>query len=272
MSSCTASESELPPQHCTFYCQALQALQAAQVPFLVGGAYAFASYVGITRDTRDFDIFVLPHDCTRALEVLQAAGYHTELTFPHWLGKAMSGNECIDVIFSSGNGVARVDEAWFTYATVSEVLGMSVRLCPPEEMLWSKAYVMERERYDGADIIHLLRACGERLDWLRLLRRFGPHWRVLLSHLILFGFVYPAEQAQIPHWVMEELLERLQGSIYHPPAPDGLCYGPLLSRAQYLTDIDCWGYGDARLASPPYMTAEDVTHWTAAIDKEKGTG
>ena len=62
---------------------------------------------------------------------------------------------------------------------------------------------MERERYDGADVAHLLRAHGDRLDWPRLLRRFGPHWRVLLSHLVLFGFIYPGERALVPAWVMD---------------------------------------------------------------------
>src|SRR5262249_15311217 len=160
-------------------------------------------------------------------------GFHTELTFPHWLGKALCDGECIDVIFSSGNGVAQVDEAWFTHAVPDEVFGLPVRLCPPEEMLWSKGYIMERERYDGADIVHLLRACGERLDWPRLLKRFGPHWRVLFNYLVLFGFVYPSEPVCIPIWVMQELMQRLQDELHGLPTPDRVCQGTLLSRAQY---------------------------------------
>src|SRR5215471_1997461 len=234
MSSAGPRESALATHTCALYRQALLALQAAQVPFLVGGAYALAHYTGIHRDTKDFDIFVQPHMCARTLEVLGAAGYHTELTFPHWLGKALcSDGGCIDVIFSSGNGIAQVDETWFTHAVAAEILGIPVQLCPPEEMLWSKSYVMERERYDGADIMHLLRACGERLDWPRVLSRFGVHWRVLLSYLILFGFVYPAETSRIPAWVMQELLHRLQGEKHHPPQLHQLCQGTLLSRAQY---------------------------------------
>jgi hypothetical protein len=240
------------------------------VPFLVGGAYAFACYTGITRHTKDVDIFVHPHDYERTLEVLHAAGYHAESTFPHWLGKALCNGDCIDVIFSSGNGVAQVDETWFTHAMACEVFEIPVRLCPPEEMLWSKGYIMERERYDGADIVHLLHACGERLDWPRLLERFGPHWRVLLSHLVLYGFVYPAEQSRLPAWVMQELLHRLQGELLAPPSPDQLCQGPLLSRAQYRVDIVDRGYRDARLVPTGRMTAADIAHWTAAIAGEEG--
>jgi len=272
MSSAGPRESALATHTCALYRQALLALQAAQVPFLVGGAYALAHYTGIHRDTKDFDIFVQPHMCARTLEVLGAAGYHTELTFPHWLGKALcSDGGCIDVIFSSGNGIAQVDETWFTFAVTAEILGIPVQLCPPEEMLWSKSYVMERERYDGADVAHLLRAYGERFDWRRLLHRFGSHWRVLLSHLILFGFVYPAEQSRIPALVMQELLQRLQCEQHKPPPFDQICQGTLLSRAQYCIDINGWGYCDARLEPIGRMTAADIAHWTAAIAGEENT-
>jgi len=53
---------------------------------------------------------------------------------------------------------------------------------------------MERERFDGGDIAHLIRGSGRDLDWQRLLNRFGPHWRVLFSHLVMFGFCYPSER------------------------------------------------------------------------------
>jgi hypothetical protein len=265
MPLCVQSGNGLDASTRTFYRQALSALNAAQVPFLVGGAYAFACYVDIIRHTKDLDVFVLPSHQESTLEVLRTAGFHTELTFPHWLGKAFSGADCIDVIFSSGNGVAVVDEAWFTHAVEAEVLGVPVRLCPPEEMLWSKAYIMERERYDGADIAHLLHACSTRLDWPRLLGRFGPHWRVLLSYLMLFGFIYPAEHRRIPDWVMQELLDRLHHELHGPPPATRLCQGTLLSRAQFLIDINSWGYQDARLMPKGNMTLADVAHWTAAI-------
>jgi hypothetical protein len=115
-----------------------------------------------------------------------------------------------------------------------------------EETIWSKAFVMERERYDGADIAHLLRACGERLDWTRLLARFDSHWRVLLSHLVLFGFVYPYERGCIPAFVMDTLLDRLQAEAQPPQTVRRLCQGPLLSKVQYAIDLDRWGYEDAR--------------------------
>jgi hypothetical protein len=243
----------------------METLRDADVPFLVGGAYAFTPFTGIPRSTKDFDVFVGKADILRALDVLDDAGFRTELTFPHWLGKAYQGKEFVDLIFSSGNGVAPVDMGWFDHAPHGTVLGVDVRLAPAEEMLWSKAFVMERERFDGGDVIHLLRARAEKLDWPRVLERFGPYWRVLLAHLTLFGFVYPGERTRIPAWVMRELAERLATELEHDDPVGRLCQGTIVSRQQYLPDVLEWGYTDGRLTPRGNMTAEQIAEWTAAI-------
>jgi hypothetical protein len=258
--------SSVPPRG--FYRSVLLLLREAGVPYLVGGAYALERYTEITRDTKDLDLFVRPDDCQRALDVLAAAGYRTELTSPHWLGKVMMGEEMVDLIFSSGNGIARVDDLWFEHGVEAELLGVTVQLCPPEEMIWSKAFVMERERFDGADVAHLLRACGAALDWPRLLWRFGPHWRVLFAHLILFGFIYPGEGKQVPAALVRDLARRIEVEATSSAPDERLCRGTLLSRAQYLIDVEKWGSADARLAEPAPMTAEDVRSWTQAIDRD----
>ena len=199
------------------------------------------------------------------LRALDSAGYRTEVSFPHWLAKAFGDDGFVDVIFSSGNGVTEVDDEWFTHASQGEIFGVPVNICPAEEMIWAKGYVQERERFDGADIAHLIRCRGECMDWGRLLRRFGEHWRVLFSHLITFGFVYPAERAKIPAWVLMELSERLGREIERPTPEGQICFGTLLSREQYLTDIGKWGYHDARLEPEGRLSPEEVAHWTAAI-------
>jgi len=178
------------------------------------------------------------------------------------LGKAFSGDDFIDVIFSSGNGLCVVDDEWFAHAIPLEADGGL--LCPAEELIWQKAYVMERERFDGADVNHLLRACGPALNWDRLLRRFGPHWHLLLVHLLLFSFVYPAERDRIPARVVDMLLERWRNEMSDGAADEKVCRGTLLSRMQYLSDTERWGYADARLSPRGPMTAAQITHWTAA--------
>lgn len=256
---------KLDPNATAFYTRSLDTLNAAGTPFLVGGAFALERYTGIARDTKDFDVFVRPQDCKATLDALHRAGYSTELTFPHWLGKAFAGDRFIDVIFRSGNGISEVDDEWFIHATADRVFGQPVLLCPPEEMIWSKAYVQERERFDGADVAHLLRARSDTLDWDRMLRRFGPHWHVLLGHLVLFGFVYPNEQTKVPRRVMAALVDKLERELDQSAGAEKVCRGTLLSRSQYLIDIDQWGYLDARLGPQGTMTVEQVEHWTRAI-------
>src|SRR5262249_18262669 len=153
-----------------FYRHAMSVIDEAGVPFLVGGAYAFARYAGIVRHTKDFDVMVRPKDARRALQALEATGYATDLTFPHWLGKALCGNSFVDVFFRSGNGTGIADDEGFENAEDDVVLALPVKLCAPEEMIWHKAFVMERERFDGADIAHLVRERADKLDWDRMLR------------------------------------------------------------------------------------------------------
>ena len=219
--------------------RALRVLNRSGIPFLVAGAYALFEYTGIYRDTKDLDVMLVKGNLERALQNLAAAGFRTEVRDRRWLAKAWAGDHFIDLIFASSNGLVPVDEGWFDHAPQAVVLGQRCRLVPAEEMIWSKGYVGSRERYDGADINHLILTCGAQLDWHRLLARFGPHWELLLSHLILFGFVYPCERAIIPRWVMEELIRRLAAQ---PPMTSSVCRGNLLSPAAYEHDYERWGF------------------------------
>ena len=251
-----------------FYRRVLRELEEAGIPVLVGGGYALERYLGIGRLVKDLDLFLRSGDVARTLEHLgRHPDWQTELTFPHWLGKVKKRSDHVDLIFNAGNGVCSVDDDWFTHAVPSHVLDVPVLLCPVEEMIWSKAFVMERERYDGADVAHLLHACADTLDWERLTRRFGRHWRILFAHLTLFGFIYPSERRRIPEAVMRRCLSLLEQEM-RTASSRRICRGTLTSRAQYLVDLELWGYEDARLAPYGSMTEEDTSIWTAAIDAD----
>jgi hypothetical protein len=261
----TATARAMADPAATFYQGILSKMERLGVPYVIGGAVAFSHYSKVARETKDVDIFVKRSDCSRVLEAFAAEGYDTEIPFPHWLAKIRKGPDFVDVIYGSGNGIARVDDLWFEHAPKADVLGMIVPISPPEEMIWSKAFVQERERYDGADVAHVLREVGPSLDWPRLLMRFGDHWRVLLSHLILFGFVYPDKRQIIPEWVMEELIRRLAAS--RPNPANDVCYGTLLSREQYLDDLTRLKYRDMRAQPLGGMTEEEIQIWTDAIPR-----
>ena len=265
----TPATVQAPSLHASeFYKRVIHVFQETDIDFLVGGAYAFVHYTGIGRDTKDLDLFIRRRDWDKAAAVLSEQGVTTELTFPHWLGKAFGGRQrefFVDLIFSGGNGIAEVDDEWFANAPWDESLGFPVRLMPVEEMIWSKAFLMERERFDGADVLHLVRAQQKDINWPRLLSRFGEHWRVLLAHLILFPYVYPGDPA--PDEVIAQLAGRLNAE---PDTGDHLriCRGTLLSRAQYRVDIENWHYIDAREVPLGTMTPEEIAIWTKAIDEK----
>lgn len=250
-----------------FYKRSLKLLHRSGIPFLVGGAYALNHYTGIYRDTKDLDIFIKPADYERTLDIFKSAGFDTAVTFTHWLAKATWNGHLVDIIFNSGNAISEVDDDWFAYAVKGEVFGIPVEIIPPEEMIWSKGFIMERERYDGADVNHVLLACAKLIDWNRLLERYGENWRILLNHLIMFGFVYPSERAAIPAWVMRELMSHLESELDNP-AEERLCRGTLLSRAQYREDVEERAFKDARLVPNGRMTRSQIRKWDdgAAID------
>lgn len=245
-----------------FYREVIDSLQLGGVPFLVGGTYSLEKHAGIQRLTKDLDLFLRSESLARASRSLSARGFQVELAHPHWLAKARRDNLQVDLIFAGGNGLVRVDEDWFLHGVPDVVVDLPVQLCPAEEMIWSKSFVMERERFDGADVLHILRESAERLDWHRLLRRFDIHAGVLLAHLHLFRFAYPSEAQRIPRWAMDAARQQSEGV---GRTLGRLCRGTLLSRSQYLKDVTEWGYVDARLPPTGGMTREQVAEWTAEI-------
>ena len=248
-----------------FYRTVIDTLRDAGVPFLIGGALALARYSPVRRATKDLDIFIKRDDWAPTARALRARRIYARLLFPHWLGKALAGRHTVDVIFASGNGQLPVTDGWFTRAVPGRVLGRDVGLCAPEDMILSKAFVMERERYDGADVMHLLRSQARTLDWRALCANFRGHERVLLSYLLLFGYVYPHDA----HLVPRRIMRRLFLTPDPPLGPTPVCRGTLLSREQYLVDLQEHGYADARL--PPFgiMSPRERAIWTRAIRPPK---
>src|SRR2546423_8251572 len=169
----------VPPDPATaaFYVRCMGVLDDAAIPYVVGGGYAMAYYTGIRRNTKDLDLFVKPSDHRAVLDAISAAGYRTEYFYPFWIAKALhkvspGGPEAfIDLIYNSGNGLWPVDDGWFVHSTPIDVLGYRTRLVPAEEQLWSKAFVQDRDRFDGADVAYLILTRGSKFDWPRLVRR-----------------------------------------------------------------------------------------------------
>jgi hypothetical protein len=229
----------------TVFRDALEALVASNVKFLVAGAFATNFHTGFWRNTKDLDIFCRPEDGKHVLAVLEKAGFETCVEEKHWLGKAKKDGACVDVIWGGGNWCTFVDEHWFELASPGSVLDIPVLIAPAEDIILSKAWVAGRERYDGTDIAHLIRARGKHFDWDDLVTRFGDHWALLLQYLVLYRFVYPEERDTVPARVIHELAARIGTDA---EIADGLQFrGPLVDRYGYLYDLRHEGRTDPRV-------------------------
>jgi hypothetical protein len=226
-----------------FYKEALELLAESEANFMVGGAFAVFKYSGIFRDTKDLDIFCKSNEYPKILKYFSGKGFRTELTDVRWLAKVFKDDFYIDIIFDSSNSICKIDDSWFQFAVKTEVEGINTLLIPPEELIWSKIYIQNRERYDGADINHIILKYGKQLDWKRLLYRLDQHWHILLAQLIIFQFVYPADyHGIIPKWLFDELIGRANEQYELPESKEKVCRGPLIDQTQYAIDIKEWNY------------------------------
>ena len=208
------------------------------MPFLVGGAYAFARYTGIERHTKDFDVFIRREDFRTAKKVFESAGYKIGADVSALARQGVQRRRLhrSDLQRRQRRGGGRRAAGSSTPSTAS-VFDVDVKLIPAEEMIWSKGLIMERERFDGADVAHVIHAVGDRSSTgagSSIATRI--YWRALYAHLVLFGFIYPSERSQVPAWVMDELAQRVaRRDAAAGNAQEKICYGTIISRQQYLT-------------------------------------
>ena len=226
-----------------FYKEALDLLNETGVPYMLGGAFAMFHYTEIYRDTKDLDIFCKPSDYPRILKFFADKGYRTDLYDVRWLAMVYKGDYFIDIIFDTVNNICRVDDVWLERATKARFVGVDVKLLSPEELVFCKLYVQNRERYDGADVNHVWLKTAKKFDWKRLMFHMEAHWHILLSQLLQFQFVYPSEYHEIiPKWLFDELMRRAHEQYDLPPAYEKVCRGPMIDQTQYEIDIKEWNY------------------------------
>jgi hypothetical protein len=225
-----------------FYTEAIRELAATDIPFLVAGTYAVSAYTGVTRQTKDLDIFCKAGDYARILAHFKQAGYAVEIVDDRWLGKVFKSTHFFDVIFASANGTMPVGDQWLEHARQIELLGSRVRIVGPTELIWSKCFIQDRGRHDGADVAHTILKAQDQIDWHRLLSYLEVHWEVLLMQLLNFRWIYPSERDHIPAWLLDELLDRLAKQRELPTPRMKICRGRLFSPTDYEIDVKEWGF------------------------------
>jgi predicted nucleotidyltransferase len=223
--------------------EVLQLMNDRKVPYVVSGAFALQKHTGIYRDTKDLDLFLPAEHAVDALRYLAEDGFETEVRDPVWLAKAHRGDFFVDLITGMSNAVITVDQSWVDRGSPTEVMGVATRVLAPEELLASKLFVTRRERFDGADTVHIIYGTKGNLDWQRIMQLAGQHWEVLLWTLVLFGYCYPANISYVPQNIWEDLIGRFHSAI---KKPDGGAEfrGSLIDENMFAIDVNEWGLAD----------------------------
>jgi len=246
---------QIPEEQQALFREVLELLERKNVAFAVAGAFALQQHTGICRDTKDPDLFLTPSHAALALKYLREEGFECEVCDPVWLFKAHRNGFFVDLITGMSNAAIVVDDSWIEFATPAAVQGVKTRVLAAEELVASKLFIARRERFDGADIAHVIFGTQGRIDWQRILRTAGEHWEILLWALVLFRYVYPAQTNYVPREIWCHLVSRFRDAVFEPDTTANF-RGSLVDDKQFAIDVNEWGmanlmqeYCDRRLRS-----------------------
>lgn len=228
-----------------FYSQCIRLMAESEIPFLLSGTYALACYTGISRPTKDVDVFATAGDTLKMLNFFKEKDFQIEMVDERWLARITRGELFVDIIFNMPTASTHVTNEWFERAPRARIFDVTVPLVPPTELVWSKIFVQDRYRYDGADVAHMILKRHEQIDWQRLLSHMEMYWEVLLIAVLNFRFIYPSERDLIPRWLFEELVDRLHAQAQVPPPEMKVCRGRIFSPRDYQIDVSEWGFSEA---------------------------
>ena len=229
----------------SFYSEVIRLIAGSEIPFLLSGTYALACYTGISRPTKDVDVFAKAGDCLRLLGHFKSHGFDIQMVDERWLARIVRGSLFVDIIFNMPTASVHVTDEWFERAPEAVLFDTRVRLVPATQLVWSKIFVQDRYRYDGADVAHMILKRHSEIDWRQLLSHMDMYWEVLLIAVLNFRFIYPSERDLVPRWLFDELTERLQAQADMPPPEMKVCRGRIFSPRDYLIDVDEWGFSEA---------------------------
>jgi hypothetical protein len=229
-------DARIPADEWRVYQRVIRGAREAGVPFAFGGAFATAVYTGELRNTKDFDFYITPQDREVMQDVVTRAGlldHFERLSYDRsWIYRASDGDVIVDSIWDMANHRAQVDMDWLTRGPLVELQGEEIRAIPAEELIWSKLYVLQRDRCDWGDVLNLIDARAASIDWEHLLHRMGEDVPLLSGALELHSWLNPERAATIPEAIWERMgIRRLGG---HPMNPG------LISKRAALLDARPW--------------------------------
>jgi hypothetical protein len=204
-----AWDTRIPDEEWRVYQRVIREARSAGVQFAFGGALATAVYTGELRNTKDFDFYILPEDVGAMKQAIARAGLEDHFDrLPYdrnWIYRASRGDVLVDAIWAMANQRALVDAQWLTRGPLVEIRGERIRAIPIEELIWSKLYVLQRDRSDWGDVLNLIGAQAGSIDWNRLIDRLSADAPLLTGALAVFAWLAPSRARDIPPAVWTRL-------------------------------------------------------------------
>lgn len=220
---------EIPDDQWLIYRGVLEELTSHGIPFALGGAFGVAVYTGRWRNTKDLDIYVTPDRREEVIQVLTGqdlVDYYDVLPYVReWIYRSHTGEIIVDAIWAMANQCANVDEDWLTRGAQVRIKGSAYQALPPEELVWAKIFVMNKERTDWPDIFNIFAAVGSQMDWSHLLGRMDKEQPLLRAVLSVFGWLDPGTTGKFPTWIWDHM---------SLPVPGG---DPSLEAIKYRADL-----------------------------------
>ena len=145
--------------------ETLMVLNRCRVPYVSRALSRFKSIPESGAPPKTWICSSHPKTCPPRLRCLKKQGFRCQVKDPVWLHKAHRHGFFIDLITGMSNAVITVDRSWIENSRPAMILDVRARVLAAEELLASKLFVVRRERFDGADIAHIIYASHGNLDW-----------------------------------------------------------------------------------------------------------
>jgi hypothetical protein len=213
----------IPQDQWAVYERVLKIANERNLKYALGGGLAFSHYASRWRNTKDLDLYVRPQDKDAMIAVVQAAGlvdYFDVKDYDRgWIFRSHNGHDIIvDIIWQMANYRAQVDDDWLSKGDLLRIHGWPLRLLPAEELMWSKLYILQRDRCDWGDLLNILYARGPQLDWSRMVNRVAEDRRVLAALLEVFTWACPDRARELPVGLWATL--GITGPAFSGPEPE----------------------------------------------------
>ena len=199
----------IPEQDWELYKNVIKNFRAQSIRFAIGGGLAFSEYAHRLRNTKDLDLYILPEDREAAIQQLLAAGF--EDYYPvheydrSWIFRGHRGNVIVDIIWTTPNHRMDVDPRWLNRGRDIDCYGTRLKLIPPEELVWAKLFVLQRDRSDWPDLLNIIDSIGPTMDWRHLIDRAGPDVPLLGALLAVYRWLNPLGAQRLPVWLWERV-------------------------------------------------------------------